>query len=119
MSTPTPDGVCGSDIPEEDGFVAAGGDEPVILLVDVNGEDFVTVRGVLVDEASGGSGGCDGGFGGVEEPDCAVGTAGQDVLLRPGRVGHGMHDAVVAGQAGDGRVGQGRIRHGQLEAILG
>lgn len=79
----------GGDVPEEDGFVAAGGDEARVIAGDGDGEDFVAVdAGVALDGRCGcwdwfgrvrGDGGGVGwwreGFEGVPEVDGAVGGA--------------------------------------------
>ena len=116
MSREAADGLRRLDVPEEDGLVAAGGDEAVVGLVHVEGEDFVAVRIVLVDEAGGvcGGGGRDRGrlgFGRVVEADGAVGSASEDVRVRAGGVGDGVDGASVAGEFGYGLCGEGR--HGE------
>jgi len=82
--------LCGRDVPEEDGFVAAGGDESCVVGRDGDGEDFVAVYACVALDGRCGCGywfGCgmggDGGgvgwwgdgFGGVPEVDSAVGGA--------------------------------------------
>lgn len=67
-------------VPEEDGTVAAGGDEALVVGCDSEAEDFVAVGGVGLDEPALGDGGLffgfeggDGGAGeGVVETDGAV-----------------------------------------------
>lgn len=52
-----PDGGGGGDVPEEDGAVAAGRDETFVVRGDGEGEDFIAVGGVSLDEAAFGDGG--------------------------------------------------------------
>lgn len=66
------DGGGRGDVPEEDGAVAAGGDEALVVRGDGEGEDLVAVGGVGLDEAAFGRGvarlrgGLNGDVGGVE-----------------------------------------------------
>jgi hypothetical protein len=100
-----------SKLPQEDGLVAAGRDEAVVISVDVNGEDFVAVSRVLVDEtgrrcACNRRDGGDGRLVRVVKADCAVRGAGQDIRLGARRVGDSVDYAIVTAKPGNGRRGE-------------
>jgi hypothetical protein len=66
-----------SDIPEEDGLVAAYTDESVVVLGDAQVVDFVAMSAVFLDFETGG---------GIEEANVAIGAAGQELdgrVVRP------------------------------------
>lgn len=96
-------GLGGGDVPQEDGAVAAGGDEARVVGGYGEGEDLVPVGGVGLDEAACGDGGgwrvggCGdvrggggrrggGGGGRVVQADGAVRGAGEDVVAGGGGI---------------------------------